>query len=624
MIGIFGLMRADPAAPADAGPMASRLPNRYDVETTSGPGAVLGRVSHDRSRGGGMASSADGRWRAVVCGEIFNPDSFADLADDTGAEEFDNAAVLILRLAESGSLDRLAEINGQFCAALYDRAEHCLILLTDRLATHPVHVWRQGGETVFASQLHTLIGDERVPRRADPSAIAQLFTMQRTVGRISPLAGVSALPAACIAEFDRNGARERAYWRLAWRKPDFSRHEGAELLAIALRRAVDRQSRPDGVGLLLSGGIDSRLVLGATGGDPPGCWTTASFAGNPELATAKRIARARGAKHTALVVDPGETLDILDDTVMASGGLYPASTPVSAFMPRVAESCRVALTGHGIDYTLRGYYLPARFINILGSRTRVPALRPISRPVGGGDVLDNLRQGPPRATVDRIVRAERRAEWWRGQADAMQGALAPWLDSDEPYNAWDGFILHAVSKHYAFTSMMAVRAEVDLRIPAFDNEVFDIYLRMPPAWRCNGRMLQLALGKLAPDLATIPNANTDFRADLHPWMEIAGLLGRGALRRLGILRHKSQPSASHSLGSWQNLGALYRQDPGHRQRFAEIRGRLDGLTMGVMDSDGLASCIDEHLDGRAEHTKLMRQLLTHDSWVRTFGISGHG
>lgn len=624
MIGIFGLMRADPAAPADAGQLAARLPNRYAIEMTPGPGAVLGRVSHDRGRGGGLAHSADGRWRAVACGEIFNADSFADLDGDTGGGEAENAAALILRLAEIDALDRLAEINGQYCAALYDRAEHHLILVTDRLATHPVHVWREGGETVFATQLHTLIGDPRIPRRADPAAIAQLFTMQRTVGRISPLAGVSALPAACIAEFDRDGVRERAYWRLAWRKPDFSMRQGADLLAIALRRAVDRQMRPNGVGLLLSGGIDSRLVLGAAGGEPPHCWTTASFADNPELATAKRIAVARRAKHTALVVDPSDTLDILDDTVIGSGGLYPASTPVSAFMPRVAEGCRVALTGHGIDYTLRGFYLPARFINVLGSRTRMPILRPIPHTVSGGDVLDNLRQGPPRTTVDRIVRAERRAEWWQGQAEAMQDALAPWLDSDEPYNAWDGFILHAVSKHYAFTSMMAVLAEVDLRIPAFDNEVFDIYLRMPPAWRCSGRMLQLALGKLAPDLAAMQNANTDFRADLHPWLEVAGLLGRGALRRLGILRRKSQPSASHSLGSWQNLGALYCQDPGHRQRFNEIRGRLDGLTVGVLDSDGLAACIDEHLGGRAQHTKLMRQLLTHDSWVRTFGISGHG
>ena len=46
------------------------------------------------------------------------------------------------------------------------------------------------------------------------------------------------------------------------------------------------------------------------------------------------------------------------------------------------------------------------------------------------------------------------------------------------------------------------------------------------------------------------------------------------------------------------------------------------LTFGVLDCDALAACIDEHLDGRAKHTKLMRQLLTHDAWVRCFGISG--
>ena len=33
----------------------------------------------------------------------------------------------------------------------------------------------------------------------------------------------------------------------------------------------------------------------------------------------------------------------------------------------------------------------------------------------------------------------------------------------------------------------------------------------------------------------------------------------------------------------------------------------------------LASIVD-HLDGHADHTKLMRQLLTHDSWIRNFNI----
>ena len=53
--------------------------------------------------------------------------------------------------------------------------------------------------------------------------------------------------------------------------------------------------------------------------------------------------------------------------------------------------------------------------------------------------------------------------------------LAPWIDTEEPINAWDAFILGQVSQHYAFSGMMAIRAASNLRIPAFDNRVFEIY-----------------------------------------------------------------------------------------------------------------------------------------------------
>jgi hypothetical protein len=295
---------------------------------------------------------------------------------------------------------------------------------------------------------------------------------------------------------------------------------------------------------------------------------------------------------------------------------------MAAFLPAVGAACQTILTGHGLDFTLRGYYLPARFAEIGGSRTRLPTLRPIPKRPNGADVLHSLRQGPPLATIRRIVAKQWLDEWWNGQASAMDALLRPWLDSDEPYNAWDAFILHALSKHYAFTGMMATRAVANLRLPAFDGDVFDIYLRMPPSWRCDGKMVKRALGHLSPAAASLPNANTHFRADLDPWLEVVGLMARAGLRRLGLAKRPRTPSAYHSSGSWQDVTALYRDESHHRARFLEIRQRLDALTFGVMDSDALSACIDEHLDGRAKHTKLLRQLLTHDAWVRTFGIAG--
>lgn len=626
MIGLFGLYRRDPAAPADPGPLVRRHRAGYAIHAPVGHGAALGRAAHRHDAARGLAAAAGVSVAAI--GDIYNAVDF--VASDRSAPQptcatatsYDPAPA-VLDLYRAGKLDRLAEANGQFCAAIYDAPSHRLTLVTDRHALFPLHVWRRDGEAVFGSMIYAMLGDERIPRKADRDALAQLFTMQRTVGGYTSVAGVEALPAACIWQIDCAGIRERRYWKLAWRAPDFDRTGCSRALNAAMRAAVGRAAAGGRAGLLLSGGVDSRWVLAAASKGSLSCWTTASFAGNPELKLAQEVARLCGAEHHPAIVAPEATLTVHDDTVIESNGLYPASTQFSVFLPPVGAACDTLLSGHGLDYTLRGYYLPSRFLEIGGSRTRLPALRSIPPRPTGADVLYNLRQGPPRATIDRIVAPAQRERWWKSQEEAMQTVLAPWLASDDPYNAWDAFILHAVSKHYAFTGMMSVRAAANLRLPAFDAEVMGVYLRMPPAWRCAGRPVQRALRTLSPELARLPNANTYFAADLHPWAEIAALVARGALRRVGLATRPEVPTSMHSAGSWQDIPGLFRDDPGHRARFKSMRANLDELGFGLFDLDQLGACIDEHLDGRGKHTKLLRQLLTHEAWVRLFGIAGH-
>ena len=610
MIGLFGLWRRDAAAPADLAALVARHPAGMTVDSRSMPGAGLGIASHPGSRC--LSRAEQDGISVLVSGEIFEPNRIEPQARD--------AADLILRLYRGDGLDRLAEANGQFAAALYDAGKHTVLLIADRLACVPLHYWSDDHGLVFASQLYTLLGEPRIPRRADPLAMAELFTLQRTIADHTPIQGVKALPAAHILRLDREGMRIKPYWHLRWRKPDFSRKEGAERLAVALRAALARQCDGPDVGLLLSGGLDSRLVLAAAGRKPL-CWTTASFEDNPELALARQVAAGLGAEHRTVLVDPAETLAIQDATTRDGGGMFPASTSVAAFMPRVAEGSRISLTGHGLDYTLRGYYLPSRFLRIAGSSTRLPMLAELPARPDAAYLFNRLRQGPPRKTIERIVRPERQGEWFEGQIKALGQWLAPWFESDEPVNAWDAFILAQVSKHYAFTSMAAVRGFTDLRIPAFDLDVLNVYLAMPPQWRVEATMTQQAMRLLSPDIARLPNANTGFRADLNSWAEITALLGRAGLRRAGLLRRPQTPSDSHSAGSWQNLTALFREDPAHRAHFMAIRGRLDALSFGILDVDAMSTCIDEHLEGRAKHTKLMRQLLAHDSWVRVAGIT---
>jgi len=618
VIGLYGLYSWDRDRPVSIAAMAAAVDRaRYDTLEKSGPGAAIGAAVHRSVVG--AAHDFQGDLCVVVTGDLSLP---AAHLRDVGAPPDAGPAAVVRALYAAGALDVLADANGLFAAVLYDRRAHRLVLITDRVGGYPIHIQQDGDRLVFAGQIAVLLAEGATPRRADPDGLAQLFTLQRTVGRTTNIAGVAALPAATIATVENGALEERVYWSLNW-SPGYrdDREAGADL-AEAMRGALEAQTGPDShhPGLLLSGGLDSRMVLGAAQRGRLACFTTASYAENPELALARMAAADRAASFTPLVVDPPETLSVLDRTTLDCNGLYPASTQISAFMEAVGAACDVALTGHGLDYTFRGYYLPARFLRFAGTSTRLPSARATPARPNGATVLENLRQGPPQHVIKRLVRPEKAGAWWDGQAHVMQQVLAPWLDGPEPLNAWDAFILHNLSKHYAFTGMMAVRAAVHLRLPTFDRAVFDVYLRLSPAQRVGARTAIEALRRVDASLARLPNANTGFAADLGPWREIGGVLLQAAGRKLGMLRRPEKPSGMHSAGSWQDIGVLYREDPGHRRHFLAIRNRLDSLTLGLLDPDALAACIDEHLEGRASHSKLLRYLLTHDAWVRQMDI----
>ena len=619
MIGLFGLYHRDTDRPVDLSSMAASVPSRYAVEATSGHGAQVGRTTIRLDLGSDAFVSSDGNVKAVSMGEIFNAQ---DLWTGQGSITPREVAKLVTHLSKTGNLSRLAEANGLFCVAVYDSLNHRLTLITDRHASYPLHVWHDDDDVAFGGQILTLIGHDRVSRKADFLGIAQIFTTRRTAGRQTTLSGIEALPAACIWQVDRQGIKESTYWKLAWAPARFSKHEAASMIANALRNAVKRQTASESPGLLLSGGLDSRAVLAAAPRGSLPCWTTASYVDNPELSTARHVAAAFGAPHDSILVDPADTLDMLEPTVAESSGLYGASTSFSLFLSDIPDTCDAYLTGHAIDYTLRGMYLPARFLRFRSSNTRLPILSRLPKEPKGADVLRTLRHGLPRDFVTSTVAPKHRERWWREQEAHLDDLLQPWRHTGQPADAWDAYTVHAISKHYTFTGMMSCRARGLLRIPALDNDVFDLFLQLPAEWRVSGDVVKMALRLLSDEAADIPNANTKFRADTKAWPEVIGQIGNAVLQKLHLKKRLKAPGYGRSTGSWANVGELYRNDPAHRQRFSDIRARIDHLSLGILDVDACARHIDNHLNGYANNEKLLRQLLTHDVWVRSFGVEG--
>lgn len=578
---------------------------------TPAPGTAIAWANHGRVPSDAHVLAERDGVTVLLDGEIFDE-----------REPAERPAAAIADLYCDGRADRIAWLNGSFAAVLIDTRRHEIVVATDRLGSRTLFLWHDGRNLAVASRLGALLADERVSRRLSTQGLIELVALQRTAADHTQYADVRATGAAELWTFKAGTLERRRTRRLAWTRPDFSEREGSVRLADALTRAAARRTADRARhGILLSGGLDARLVLAAArkAGRTPPCLTAGPFR-NAEVALAQAAARLAGAPFRFLDNPPSRLFDVVDPATRASDGLFTAPVNLYGLLPGIARDHDVLLSGHGLDYTFRGYYLPCRMAHVAGSTTRLPRLRPI--PDGTPETMvRNLRVGIKAAAVEAILRPSVRRELEARKIAAMRAAIAD-AEIDNPYDAWDAYILSCLGRHYAYSDFVAMESVIRHRALTFDTDVFDLYLAMPPEWRAAGRMMQAAMIRVGPDLMRLPDANTGIRASRPFPVQIAMVFGRALARRLGLAHAPAVPDPAMTQGSWANFAELLRRDPRFVARLNGLSGNAALLDCGLFERDGLAAVVREHLDRAANHVKLLLQLLTMASWLEQHSYSG--
>ena len=446
MIGIFGFFPKEKMRLGDSESLSKRFAKsfsirRYVTEYHASEAGSLGFCGHTANIFHSMYFDRKNDVTVAFVGEIYN---LKKLTLKCGLRPSKNASEVIAQLYLKSSLSLLSEANGLFCAGILDTRQHVQTLITDRYASFPIHFFEGVKRTTFSTSLYALLSDSSIPRIPCEMGLSQLFTLQRTLGPYTNIAGVKPLPSACIATISAQGISYKKYWKLEWLPQKHSDEEIADFLVPALRNAVKRQCKSHNgkAGLLLSGGVDSRVILGSADPGALTSWTVASFEKNPELAIARQVAHHCGSEFNPIINEPERIFEWERVATIENNGIYPSSPQFSSFVGVAASACESLLCGHGLDYTLRGYYLPSKFLTISGSSTRLPVLRDINKPIFGRTVLYNLRQGPPKFTLDRVIRKDKQKQWWSNLEDCFDEVLEPWISSHEPINAWDAFLVN--------------------------------------------------------------------------------------------------------------------------------------------------------------------------------------
>jgi len=258
---------------------------------------------------------------------------------------------------------------GMFALCIVERDSGRAVFARDRLGIKPLYMAPIRGGLRFASTLPALVAAGGVDTNVDPVALHHYLTFHAVVpAPRTLLTGVQKLPPATVLTIEPDGHHElTTYWDLDRAEPrERTDDEWREAIAAALRVAVERRLIADvPVGVLLSGGLDSSLIVGLLSEAGQSGLSTFSIGFDTigdeegdEFRYSDLVAERFGTEHHKLRVPTADVLDTLPDVIAAMSEPM-VSHDVVAFhlLSRyVARHVKVVQTGQGADEVFAGYH----------------------------------------------------------------------------------------------------------------------------------------------------------------------------------------------------------------------------------------------------------------------------
>jgi len=330
---------------------------------------------------------------------------------------------------------------GMFAFCIVERDSGRAILGRDRLGIKPMYLAETEGALRFASTLPALLAGGGVDTSIDPVALHHYMMFHAVVPAPNTiLKGVRRLAPATLLVVEPDGnRREWEYWN-----PSFSRdpaHEGMspedweDAVLDALRTAVERRMVADvPVGVLLSGGLDSSIIVGllAELGQRDiqtfsiGFESVGGIEGD-EFKYSDLIANHYGTDHHQLRISSDRMLPALEGAISAMSEPMVSHDVVGFYLlsREVAKHVKVVQSGQGADEVFAGYdwYPPLEDADGLGldtyegeffDRPRSEMAEAISPEYLAGEdvsrafVADHFAQPEADAPLDRALRLDSR------------------------------------------------------------------------------------------------------------------------------------------------------------------------------------------------------------------------
>ena len=506
----------------------------------------------------------------------------------------------------------LNHLNGMFGLAIWDTECKQLMLARYPMGIKTLYYHVNAGVLHFGSEIRPLLAAGCVKAQVDPEAMYLFLRYRYTPAPLTIFRGIRKLvPGGRLIVRDGK-VREDRWWNF---KPEPfdpmpSTKEAEEQLLELYRGAVKRQMISDvPLGLLLSGGIDSGLLLGLMGSHDGGTKTYTvgygtSYAGD-ELDDAAETASLFGAENHSIRMDQASFEDTLSHIVSVLEEPVASSSVVPMYhvCERARQDVTVALVGQGPDELFGGYLrhlgvrygewwrrIPGPFRRVLSEMLSLaPRNETIGRALYSLDVPDRMkryREVFALLSENRInalfqdgvltdVCGERILECWRDLMPLMENLdeLGGFQFLEVRSSLPDELLMYA--------DKLSMAHSLEIRVPYLDLEIVRFVERL-------SMMFKIRWGK---------------RKWLHRRV-CSGFLPEQ------IIKRKKRGFAVDVVNGWyrnslQGKVGNYLQDP-------------ESMIYGYLKHEEIGRLLKDHTIGKKDNHKILFSLVVMEEWLRCF------
>jgi asparagine synthase (glutamine-hydrolysing) len=322
----------------------------------------------DLSTGQQPLCDESGNFWIVFNGEIFNYIELKLELEKKGARFNTKSDTEVIVAAYSiWGIDFISKLNGQFAFAIWDKLNHELFLVRDRVGICPLFYTIINGALVFGSEIKAILQYPDIKPELSINSLCQIFTYWSTLPPATLFKNITEVTPGHYVKINSTGINVEPYWRLQFpeinnfRKISLedAQYELEEILTDAVRVRL-RADVP--VAAYLSGGLDSTSTTAIIKKLEPGILNTFSigFADQAfdETAFQKEASSFLNTKHKNFECSKENISASFPDVVWHSESpmLRTAPAPMYLLSKFVKQNdIKVVITGEGADEMLAGY-----------------------------------------------------------------------------------------------------------------------------------------------------------------------------------------------------------------------------------------------------------------------------